>query len=260
MSGSVEGPSSLMAHQLSGDLAVFLALKNFLADLRGHHILIHSDNTVSLHKSPGGFVVTSTCKLACQIPLWSQGKSLSLWAAYIPGVQNIGADILSRQGLRPREWRFHPRCGADMEAVWPGTSGSVWVSRDVSLSTLVLPHASSSSRTGHDGRDLAKAFPRLLCSRESERVCRDQVLLLLIAPRWPGRVWFPDIIPSRRASSGALRQEGHFVPSRGLDISPSTRTVETVGLASEGALLIDSGLSVRRGWDYTNLKLCCQQT
>ncbi len=50
-------------------------------------------------------------------------------------------------------------------------------------------------------------------------------------------------IPSRRASSGALRQEGHFVPSRGLDISPSTRTVETVGLASEGALLIDSGLS-----------------
>ncbi len=56
-----------------------------------------------------------------------------------------------------------------MEAVWPGTSGSVWVSRDVSLSTLVLPHASSSSRTGRDGRDLAKAFPRLLCSRESWR-------------------------------------------------------------------------------------------
>ncbi len=50
-------------------------------------------------------------------------------------------------------------------------------------------------------------------------------------------------IPSRRASSGALRQEGPSVPSRGLDISPPTRTVETVGLASEGAQLIDSGLS-----------------
>ncbi len=50
-------------------------------------------------------------------------------------------------------------------------------------------------------------------------------------------------IPSRRASSVAPRQEGPSVPSRGLDISPPTRTVETVGLASEGAQLIDSGLS-----------------
>ncbi len=51
-SRSVEGPASLMAHQPSGDFAVFLALKNFLADLRGHHVLVHSDNTsmVSLLK------------------------------------------------------------------------------------------------------------------------------------------------------------------------------------------------------------------
>ncbi len=50
-------------------------------------------------------------------------------------------------------------------------------------------------------------------------------------------------IPSRRASSGAPRQEGPSVPSRRLDISPPIRTVETVGLASEEAQLIDSGLS-----------------
>ncbi len=36
---------------------------------------------------------------------------------------------------------------------------------------------------------------------------------------------------------------GPSVPSRGLDISPPTRTVETVSLASEWAQLIDSGLS-----------------
>ncbi len=50
-------------------------------------------------------------------------------------------------------------------------------------------------------------------------------------------------IPSRQASSGASRQEGPSVPSRGLDISPPSRTMETVGLAPEGAQLIDSGLS-----------------
>ncbi len=37
-------------------------------------------------------------------------------------------------------------------------------------------------------------------------------------------------IPPQWASSGAPRQEGPSVPCRGLDISPPTRTVETVGL------------------------------
>ncbi len=50
-------------------------------------------------------------------------------------------------------------------------------------------------------------------------------------------------IASRRASKGAPRQEGPSVPSKRLKISPPTRTVETVGLASEGAPLIDSGPS-----------------
>ncbi len=47
--------------------------------------------------------------------------------------------------------------GADMEGVHQGTSGSVCVSRDISLSILVLPHVSSSSQTGHDGADVAEA-------------------------------------------------------------------------------------------------------
>ncbi len=50
-------------------------------------------------------------------------------------------------------------------------------------------------------------------------------------------------VPPQRASSGTPRQEGSSVPCRGLNISPPSRTVETVGLASEGAQLIDSGLS-----------------
>ncbi len=51
-------------------LAVFLALKNFLADLRGHHILIHSDNTsvVSYINHQGG--------------LWS--RPLANWHAKSP--------------------------------------------------------------------------------------------------------------------------------------------------------------------------------
>ncbi len=61
-------------------LAVFLALKNFLADLRGYHVLVHSDNTsvVSYINHQGGLRSRPLCKQACQIILWSQGKLLSL--------------------------------------------------------------------------------------------------------------------------------------------------------------------------------------
>ncbi len=61
-------------------LAVFLALKNFVADLRGHHVLVHSDNTsvVSYINHQGGLRSRPLCKQACQILLWSQGKLLSL--------------------------------------------------------------------------------------------------------------------------------------------------------------------------------------
>ncbi len=52
-------------------LAVFLALKNFLADLKGHHVLVHSDNTsvVSYLNHQGGLRSRPLCKLACQILL-----------------------------------------------------------------------------------------------------------------------------------------------------------------------------------------------
>jgi len=40
-------------------------------------------------------------------PLYNLAYQI-LRAAYIPGHQIQGADIQSRQGLRPREWRLHP--------------------------------------------------------------------------------------------------------------------------------------------------------
>ncbi len=81
-------------------LAIFLAIKNFLADLRGHHVLVRSDNTsvVSFvhHQGVCGHVHFANwrAKSSCG----PKGMLLSLRVAYIPGVHNIGADILSRQG------------------------------------------------------------------------------------------------------------------------------------------------------------------
>ncbi len=91
-------------------LAVFRALKHFLPDLRNHNVLVRTDNTavVSYINHQGGLRSHPLNKLAHQILVWSQDKFLSLRAIYIPGHLNVGADILSRQGPRPGEWRLHP--------------------------------------------------------------------------------------------------------------------------------------------------------
>ncbi len=91
-------------------LAVFRALKHFLQDLRNHHVLIRTDNTavVSYINHQGRLRSHPIYKLAHQILVWSQHKFLLQRAVYIPGHLNIGADILSRQGPGPGEWRLHP--------------------------------------------------------------------------------------------------------------------------------------------------------
>ncbi len=133
-----------------------------------------------------------------------------------------------------------------MEEVRPGTSGSVCISRDVSLPTLVLPHASSSSRTGCDDTDVAEASSvRISPDRSAPGSTGESSPgpgpTTSYCPAVAGQSMVPkSILPSRRASSGAPHQEGPSVPSGGLDISPSSRTMETVGLASEGAQLINS--------------------
>ncbi|KAL0159829.1 hypothetical protein M9458_043554, partial [Cirrhinus mrigala] len=91
-------------------LAVFRALKHFLPDLIGRHVLVRTDNTAVVYyiNHQGGLRLRPLYKLAHQILVWSQGKLLSLRAVHVPGHLNMGADVLSRQGPRPGEWMLHP--------------------------------------------------------------------------------------------------------------------------------------------------------
>ncbi len=81
----------------------------------------------------------------------------------------------------------------------------------------------------------ASNVPRLLCSRESWREFAGTGFYYCHCPVVARQSMVPRYnIPSRRASSRAPRQEGPSVPSGGLEISPPTRTVETVGLPLRG--------------------------
>ncbi len=101
---------------------------------RATHRFGHMVSYINLQ---GGLRLCPLYKLARQILLWAQGKLLSLRAVYIPGHLNQGADILLRQGP---------------------SNGLVCISRDLTLSPVVLPHESSSTWAGCHRTNVAEAL------------------------------------------------------------------------------------------------------
>lgn len=83
--------------------------------------------------------------------LWAQGRLLSDRVVYFPGHLNVGEDNLSRQVLRPRDWRLH------LEVQQRG-SGSVRHRGVDPLSPLVFSHTSSSTGTGFHGTNVTEGF------------------------------------------------------------------------------------------------------
>ncbi len=202
---------------------------------------------VSYINHQGGLRSRPLCKLACQILLWSQRKLLSLRATYIPGALNIEADILSRQGLRPGEWRLHPEV---VELIWK-EFGQAQVDLFASRETSHCPLWFSLTHPAPLGLDaMTQMWPRLhlysfppiaLLPGVLERVRRDRVPLLLIAPRWPGRVWFPNLFSLLYGPP--LELGGTFCPERGARYFTPIQNYGNCGLGLWGAQLINSGLS-----------------
>ncbi len=225
-------------------LAVFQALKYFLPDLRGHHVLVRTDNTavVSYINHQGGLRSRHLYRLAHQILVWAQGKLLSLRAVYIPGHLNVGADTLSRQGPLPGEWMIHTKVVKQIWRVFGQAQVDLFATQETAQCPLwySLLHPAPMVQTWPRLR--LYAFPPVaLLPGVLERVRRDGVRLLLVAPFWPGRVWFSDLISL--LSLGDSSQEGSPLTGRMHTGASPPGVMEAVGVAPEGARLIASGLS-----------------
>ncbi|KAI2644504.1 Transposon Ty3-G Gag-Pol polyprotein [Labeo rohita] len=225
-------------------LAVFRALKYFLPDLKDRHVLVCTDSTAVVYyiNHQGGLRSRPLYKLAHQILVWSQDKLLSLRAVHIPGHLNVGADILSRQGPRPGEWMLHPEVVKQIWRIFGPAQVDLFATRENA-------HSSSSPGAGCYGTDVAEATsvrfsPDCSAPRSSGESApgRSQSTVSSPALAGPSMVLGPDISP-RRLSMGDSRQEGSPLTRGGYHLAPPPGAVEAVGVASEGAQLIASGLS-----------------
>ncbi len=103
----------------------------------------------------------------------------------------------SRQGPRPGEWMLHTEV---LKQIWR-VFGQAQVDLFATRETSQCPLWYSLTPLGLDA--MVQTWPRLhlyafppiaLLPGVLERVRRDGVRLLLVAPFWPGRVWFSDLI------------------------------------------------------------------
>ncbi|XP_073721072.1 uncharacterized protein [Misgurnus anguillicaudatus] len=216
-------------HQLSWHInclelmAVFLALKYFLPQLRGCHVLVRVDNTatVSYINHQGGLRSRNLNRLARQIFLWAQDKILSLRAVYIPGNLNVEADLLSRQTLLTGEWRLHPDI---VSQIWTRFYRAE-VDLFASFQTAQCPLYFSLSPPAPLGLDAMAhtwpnkrlyAFPPVaLLPQVLARVRQQGSCLLLIAPRWPNRVWFSEMISLLNGSPWAIPERRDLLSQAG---------------------------------------------
>ncbi len=98
-------------------LAVWLSLRTFLPDLRGHHILVHSDSMMVLSyiNRQGGLSSRRLFILAERLFRWAQLNLRLLRAAHMLGKLNLGADMLSWSNVPSDEWMLHPQT---VQVIW----------------------------------------------------------------------------------------------------------------------------------------------
>ncbi len=183
-------------------LAVRLALRRFKGLLHDKHVLVRTDNTatVAYINHQGGLRSRRLSQLARHLLLWSQKHLRSLRAVHIPGELNRAADELSRQPALPGEWRLHPEV---VQLIWR-RFGDAQVDLFASPDTFhcQLFYSLSEGTLGTDA--LAHSWPRGLrkyafppVSLLAQILCKvreDEEQVLLVAPYWPNRTWFPELM------------------------------------------------------------------
>ena len=183
-------------------MAVFLTLHHFGRSLRRRTVLILTDNvtTAAYINRQGGTRSVTLNDLAAQLWRWCRLRSITPVASFIPGQENLIADFLSRGRCLPSEWKLRPEVFVLLLEVYP-----LVVDLFASAINHQLPSYCSRVRDPeawavdafsiHWGKFQGYAFPPFpLIPRVLAKIREDQARVLLIAPCWPRRLWFPELL------------------------------------------------------------------
>ena len=215
---------------LSIDLRELLAVQYGLRALE--HLLVglsvalfcDTTTTVAYLRRSGGTFSSTLNDTAREILLWAENHRVRLLPQFSMGSSNVTADVLSRPNqVIGSEWTLHQEVVDHLVHKWPAVIDLFATSLTARLPVYFSP-ASDSRAAGTDAllqpwdNLQAYAFPpiaiirRVLVKLRSLRNCE----LTLIAPFWPQREWFPDLlellsdVPITLSSRKDLLRQPHF--------------------------------------------------
>jgi len=183
--------------------AVFRTCQHFHNQIQNQSVLIKCDNStvVSYINKQGGTHSPSLCMLTWKLLIWAQERGVTLKAEHIPGEKNVRADRLSRVFASAIEWRLNPKVVQTLFLRWDRPLIDLFATEaNRQLETYCSRYKEKMSYhvdalTMNWGQVYGYAFPPIsLIPLVIERVERFRCTLILIAPRWPRRSWFPKLL------------------------------------------------------------------
>ena len=183
--------------------AVEAALRHWAPVLQGRQVMISTDNStvVSYINKQGGTQSHTLLCLVVELFMWLQAQNIVVRARHIPGCLNVIADHLSRPNQPiPTEWSLHPEIVSRIFGFW----GTPEVDMFATVSNSCLPQfmspeprALSVDALSQDwqGRSMYMFPPFPLLSKVIQKLRSTQEAeVILIAPWWPKRSWFPHLL------------------------------------------------------------------
>ena len=184
--------------------AVLLALQHFLPRCREKQVLIASDNTtvVSYINKQGGTHSFQMCALMWRLLTWCNKHNITLRSRHVPGALNVIADGLSRKGqIQATEWSLSPKIFKQICQLWEcpqldlfATSKNKKLPVYVSLTPDPQAFAVDALNIQWD-KMVAYAYPpTALLPRIVQKLQSQLCRLILVAPGWPTKPWFWDLV------------------------------------------------------------------
>ena len=157
---------------------------------------------MALLNNQGGTRAPSLSKRAEEILLWAHDKGWSLTANHIAGSANVMADLLSRPDkIIQTEWSITHQTLERLWSRWGKPLIDLFATKFSKRLPLYVSPVPDPEAWHTDAMDLqwsnlqAYAFPPWsILDRVVQKARREGPDLILIAPYWPAKSWFPSLI------------------------------------------------------------------
>ena len=185
-------------------MAVQFGLLSFLPLLRNKVVKVQTDNitTMAYINKMGGTRSDNLLLVAKQIWSVCLDHNILLQSVYLPGIDNSVADLLSRRTSDRNDWTLHPHVFRLLQRLWGPMDIDLFASRMSSklpqfVSWRPDPYAMAVDAFSLDWNRFRLPYinaPFALLDRVLAKIRQEQATVVIIAPLWPSRPFYPMLL------------------------------------------------------------------